>query len=132
MAREDRATWAKRVQRWTESGLTAREFAAELGVNVRTLSYWKWRLQAESGGESRTSTRARRRRSTTGSIRRSTSPTQSPLAFIELTQPTAEGTSTKCIDPYELVLATGIRIRIPATFDAQSLSRLLDVLGAAR
>src|SRR5258708_36510087 len=44
MGRDARATWAKRVERWSESGLPAAEFAAEIGVNARTLTYWKWKL----------------------------------------------------------------------------------------
>jgi hypothetical protein len=38
--RVGREEWAKRVERWADSGLTASEFAAELGINPRTLSYW--------------------------------------------------------------------------------------------
>jgi hypothetical protein len=37
MDRESRETWAKRVERWRDSGLTAKEYAAELGINVRSL-----------------------------------------------------------------------------------------------
>lgn len=36
--------WAKRIERWRDSGLTATEFAAEVGVNAKSLSHWKWRL----------------------------------------------------------------------------------------
>jgi hypothetical protein len=32
------------VERWASSGLTAREYATEIGVNHRTLAYWKYRL----------------------------------------------------------------------------------------
>jgi hypothetical protein len=32
MARERRDVWEKRVERWRESGLTAQEYAAEIGV----------------------------------------------------------------------------------------------------
>jgi hypothetical protein len=51
MARESRAVWAKRVERWRESGLRATEFAAELGVNAATLTQWKYRLAAEARAE---------------------------------------------------------------------------------
>jgi transposase len=43
VARADRDEWAKRVQRWQESGLTAREFADEFGLKATSLSFWKWR-----------------------------------------------------------------------------------------
>jgi hypothetical protein len=42
--RINRAEWAKRVARWEGSGLTAKEFAAELGINPRSLVFWKWQL----------------------------------------------------------------------------------------
>src|SRR5260221_7307531 len=52
-ARGNREEWAKRVERWRDSGLTTAEFAAELGVNPRTLTYWKWLLGKEARGEKR-------------------------------------------------------------------------------
>ena len=45
MGRDTREVWEKRVARWRESGLTAKEFAAEVGVNAQTLGYWGWRLK---------------------------------------------------------------------------------------
>ncbi len=53
MDRTSREEWAKRVERWRDSGLTAAEFAAELGINAHSLSWWKWRL-ARGAGETRT------------------------------------------------------------------------------
>ncbi len=38
MGRESRETWAKRVERWKDSGLTAREYAAELGIKSHSLN----------------------------------------------------------------------------------------------
>jgi len=38
--RTARAEWAKRVERWADSGLTSKEFAAELGINPRSLVFW--------------------------------------------------------------------------------------------
>src|SRR6187551_1305689 len=45
--RESRETWAKRVRRWRESGLTSGEFCAEVDLNPHTLIYWAWRLRKE-------------------------------------------------------------------------------------
>ena len=39
MARATREMWAKRVERWADSELTAKEFAAEVGINAGTLVY---------------------------------------------------------------------------------------------
>src|SRR5260370_27230053 len=49
-----REEWAQRIQRWKDSGRTAKEFAAEMGINVHALTHWKWRLsrgaRREEGG----------------------------------------------------------------------------------
>ena len=42
-----RTEWAERVGQWRRSGLTAKEFAHSVGVNVGTLTYWAWRLGRE-------------------------------------------------------------------------------------
>jgi len=34
--RVSRDEWAKRVERWKDSGLTAKEFASEVGINPRS------------------------------------------------------------------------------------------------
>src|SRR5215510_8192367 len=53
MAKTTSAEWAKRVERWQDSGLSAKEFAAELNVNAGTLAYWKYRLRRESASAER-------------------------------------------------------------------------------
>jgi len=45
-----RAEWQKRIERWRDSGLSAEQFAAELGINAGTLKYWKYRLGKEARG----------------------------------------------------------------------------------
>lgn len=52
-SRVTREEWAKRVERWRDSGLKCAEFAAEVGVNPRTLTYWKWILGKEARREKR-------------------------------------------------------------------------------
>ena len=51
--RVERAEWAKRVERWRDSDLTTAEFAAEAGINPRTLTYWAWTLKREASGKTR-------------------------------------------------------------------------------
>jgi hypothetical protein len=132
MARESREVWAKRVERWRDSGLTATEFAAEVGVNPRTLSYWKWRLGSKRGRS--LSSKTKKARSRNASSRRATSRKKTaalavrPLSFVEVTK----ATSALSGEPFEVELVSGERIRIPSSFDASSLSRLLDVLGRSR
>jgi hypothetical protein len=45
-----RAIWEKRIERWLESGLTAKEFAAELHVRPNSLGYWKAKLRRSAPG----------------------------------------------------------------------------------
>ncbi len=47
MAKASRAEWVKRVERWQDSGLTAKEFAADLAVSPNNLTFWKWQLRRE-------------------------------------------------------------------------------------
>lgn len=108
--RTSRDEWAKRVERWRDSGLSAAEFGAEVGVNPRTLTYWKWMLSREAAGLA-----APRRRSRSA-------PKQAPnAAFVEIRSAAPSAT-------FELMLANGRRLQIPMAFDASTLERLLAVL----
>jgi hypothetical protein len=57
MNRRDRvslAIWEKRIERWLESGLTAKEFAAEIHIRPNSLGYWRAKLRrAESASAER-------------------------------------------------------------------------------
>jgi hypothetical protein len=113
MDRTSREEWAKRVERWKDSGLTGAEFAAEVGINARSLSWWKWRLtprEAKQGSARHPSSRRPR-----------VSAVPSPLTFLEMTAPVRS-------EALEVVLPTSIRIRVPSDFDAAALGRLLGVL----
>jgi hypothetical protein len=124
MPRGTREEWAKRVERWGDSGLTAKEFAAETGINERTLTYWKWRLRPEAGRGER---RSRRR----------------PPAFLELVGPPGAvgGLAAPAVvspatgkvggevsELLEVVLGNGRRIRVPVHFEADTLRRLVELL----
>jgi len=53
MGRASRAVWAKRVERWGDSGLTAKQFAAEIDVSPqlgrRDTRRWCGRMIAARG-----------------------------------------------------------------------------------
>lgn len=115
MGRESRETWSKRVERWKASGLSAAEFAAELGIKPSSLSWWKWQL-SKSVGARKSPRPARNKRAVATT-------TVSPLTFVEMSAP-LQG------DPLEVVLRGGVRVRVPVNFDAAALGRLLDVLDA--
>src|SRR5260370_14081909 len=112
--RRGRDEWAKRVAGWKDSGLTAKEFATELGINPRSLVFWKWQLGKGSGPTAELSAVSVK----SGKARART------LPLIELGQPPAPA-------QFELELGGGRRLAIPSTFDADALRRLLAVLESA-
>lgn len=116
MTREARATWVERVERWKKSGKTADEFAAEIGVNARSLKWWKWMLGSERSSAS-AKPRAKQRAATP--LAKSSAIT--PITFVEMT-------SAIATDAIEVVLPTSVRVAVKPGFDEQTLSRVLDVL----
>lgn len=116
MARESREVWVKRVERWRESGLSASEFAAELGVNAATLAQWKYRLAAEARAEAPSPTTTTRQTVAFVEVKATAEPVTPAL-------PAAEST-------FEVLLPSGITVRVPPQFDAAALRRLVDVMTA--
>ena len=120
MGGTSRETWAKRVERWKDSGLTAKEYAAELDISAKSLVWWKWRLG------SAVSTRSRVRRSPGSRLKAAAAAPMSPMTFLEVTAAAIES------EALEVVLKTGVRIRVRADFEDATLRRLLDVLEQRR
>jgi hypothetical protein len=58
--RTRREEWRKRVTRWKDSGLTAQEYAAEAGLNPRTLTWWRSAFEREARGQSARSAKEER------------------------------------------------------------------------
>lgn len=107
MGRDAKAAWTKRVERWRASGLTAKEFAAETGLNAGTLTYWKWRLdRSPSGGQ-----------------------TRKKAEFVEVVSPVSPAPTPH--DAFEVILGNGVEVRVPVRFDADALRRLVAALGGA-
>ena len=110
MARASREIWIKRIERWRESGLGAKEFAEQVGVEVDPLRHWKWRLATED-------------RATNAASAASTTP--APFPFVEVTPTPAENREDTII---EVVAPSGFCIRVPVRFDAETLRRVLAVV----
>lgn len=111
--RETRDEWRKRVDRWKDSGLTAAEFAAETGINAGTLQFWRYKLKKDGGGDD---------------TKKPTRPeTPMSTSIIELRAPAAIQTDVR----FEIELANGRRLRVPAGFDDSALRALIGVLEAA-
>jgi hypothetical protein len=121
-SRVAREEWAKRVERWRDSGLKCAEFAAEVGINPRTLTYWKWVLGKEARGEKRAwpSRKGGKRRAQPAPASGASS-SAVVSGFVEVQAVPRDGR-------FELDLGAGWRLRVPASFDATELRRLLEVL----
>lgn len=117
MARETRAAWARRVERWRRSGLTADRFAEQEGVNARTLAFWKWRLKRDGAAQVVTNF---------GSM------AEKRVAFVEVIAPRAASSGETRSTAIEVVLPTGYRVRVAGSFERSTLVELLDVLEARR
>lgn len=115
MKREARATWVERVERWKKSGKSAEEFAAEIGVNVRSLKWWKWMLASERSTS--TAKKSTKVRAPTALVKASIT----PITFVEMTAAVVS-------DAIEVVLPTSVRVAVKPGFDDRTLSRVLDVL----
>lgn len=113
-----RAVWIRHVERWKASGLSAKEFAAQSGINWRSLSWWKWRVGAGF---------PKKKRKPKASVAGSPEAPKAlaPLSFVEVT-------ASVMREPLEVVLPSGLRVRVPAGFDDATLARLLDVLERRR
>ena len=114
MAKADRAEWSKRVERWRDSGLSAKEYAAESGLKASTLSYWKWRLKSEAKPAARSTSLAKT------TARRA--PQGRTLSFVEM------GSGAIATSRFEVDLGHGVVVRMPMDFDSEALGRLLAVL----
>jgi transposase len=121
MDRESRATWEKRIERWRDSGLSAKEYAAEVGINAGSLKWWAWRVGAAEKSQP-PKVRARRRRSP----KIASAVTSSPLTFVEM------ATTVTATDAIEIVLPSTVRVRVRRGFDDTTLRRVLDVLEQRR
>jgi transposase-like protein len=108
--RATRDEWAARVARLKESGLSVAKFAAQIGVNAKTLAWWRAALA-----------RAEQKSRMVAASRRSRQVTIAPLNFIEMTARTEAG-------PVEVVLPSGVFVRVRAGFDAATFARVLDVM----
>jgi hypothetical protein len=109
--RSSREEWRKRVERWKDSGLTAEQYASELGINAKTLQFWKYKLGRPQPPGGRRPTPSGRERLETAL----------PLVEVRPTFPIGGAV-------FQLELGGGKRLHIPATFEAEPLERLLAVL----
>ena len=107
--RASREEWQKRVARWRESGLSAEQYASELGINAGTLKFWKYKLGQPAAKPKRATVRDEKQGN------------ELPLVEVRaaVTAPTTH---------FELELRGGRRLRVPGTFEDAALKRLVCLL----
>ena len=105
----NRDKWRERVQRWKDGGLTAQQFATEMGLNYHTLLYWSSRLKRDGAGTNNTTERV-------------TLP-----EFIEVTETITREKSVLAKSGLEL-LVSDVLIKVPVGVDEQTLRRVLSVI----
>jgi len=107
--RASRDEWRTRVERWKDSGLTAKEFAAETGINAGTLQFWSYKLRKAAPS------------STVRRTRRTPAPMVSSLVEV---RPVAATEDLR----FEIEFGNGRRLRVPTVFDSTALKALLAVM----
>lgn len=117
-----RQLWRQRVEAWLRSGLPRQQFAANHDIHPQTLSWWKWRLAKD------------------GDLTFVASPAAdhdpahlAKVDFVELDAGhRARDRHDGRHEPIELVVDDEHCVRLPTSFDAGALHRLLDVLEVRR
>ena len=112
MARATRDEWAKRVEAWSRSGLSGRDYAERAGVNANTLKYWKRMLRLECDGGA--------------PVRAEREPER--VSFVELVSKASPHASTEA-PAIEVVLGSGAIVRVPSSFDDGTLRRVIAIVG---
>jgi hypothetical protein len=93
--------------------VTAKEFASEVGIKSNTLRHWNWLLDHEKRRSRPDAARSARSRE---------------VPFVEVVTPEAPGSPR--VEPLELLVRDGIRIRVRAAFDADALRRVIAAIEA--
>lgn len=94
--------WVGRIASWSRSGLSRRAWCDRNGINVQTFDYWRRRLRELPALRQRKAPAA--------------------LVPIVLASPAAS-------EPVELVLPSGLRLRVPSDADAVRVATLVRALG---
>lgn len=124
---QQRAKW---VERWQASGLTAKEFGAEVGLKASALYYWRAQRAAATrkGAEDRHESPEPSARSSRMPAAEPEDPSAAPsLRFVELPVAAVAGAP-----PMLELLLGDVRVRVPSGFDEATLTRVVRALGAAR
>lgn len=105
--RRKRQAWPELLARWEASGESAAEFARRIGTGAATLYRWRRELKRTAAGRD---------------------PAPALAKLVEVRPAVAAWADER----FEVRLAGDRSVRVPQSFDAEALGRLLRVLEAAR
>lgn len=114
--------WRGQHEAWLRSGLTQVDFCEQRDLSLAAFRWWRWKLKSEDSGS--TAPAAPLERNATMRlvpVRVVDSETPSPM-------PPSCPASINAPSCFEVLLKSGLCVRIPRDFDAESLSRLLRTL----
>ena len=105
--------WQRHLDRWERSGLSQAAFCRRHGLKAVTFGWWKRKLATGR-------TQIRRRGADAGRASSVTRRTD----FVEVAMSAG-------MAAYEVVLSRGVVLRLPADFDPDRVSQLIEVVRAA-
>ncbi len=118
MARRKASEWSALVARWKRSGKTAEEFGTEVGVEGRSLHWWRWALRKRGA--------ARNAVMTSDEL----IPSFLPVRVVERAVH-AETVTALPGGSVEIVIDGRHAVRVGPGFDEGTLRRVLDLLRMA-
>ena len=101
-----RAEWAKRVERWQKSGLSAEAFGARERLKAKQLYWWRWKLHSLP-------------------LEASSSPPPPQFLPVQVKDPTAPPAGAGVA--LEIALPNGHVVRVPPGYDPWMLERVLAI-----
>ncbi|MFK7991250.1 MAG: hypothetical protein AB8I08_34865 [Sandaracinaceae bacterium] len=105
-----KAEWTSHVSAWRSSGSSARAYCEERELKVSSLRYWSGRIRRES------------REALDDAF------DDSPPRFAKVRTPERSAAGARAAAPIRVVVSE-VAVEVPVDFDAETLRRVLDVLG---
>lgn len=106
--------WRDIITEWSRSGLSQAEYCRRKDIQIGNFRWWKRRLSTEASTDGPPVRRPRKR------------PRDSRDSFVEVRMADANPRQG-----YEVVLSNGRVLRLPQTFDSETLTRLISAVEAA-
>jgi transposase len=114
-----RREWRKRVARWKESGLTAKEFGADAGINPAMLYYWNYKLKYGDRLDKPPKPGTR------------SDAIVASLVEVPMRTSAAVRDVSEADRRFEVEMSNGRRVRLAAGFDPEALGALLAIVESA-